>query len=46
MEAAPTAISGLHLVPFRDVLENVVVDAQAELQALAERLPALGDEER
>jgi hypothetical protein len=39
-------LAGLQLVAFRDVLENVVYDAHAGLQQLAERLPSLGDQER
>lgn len=43
---ADAPISSLQLVAFRDVLDNAVQDAHAGLQQLAERLPALGDEER
>ena len=39
-------ITSLTLVAFRDVLENVVQEAVAGLQQLADRLPAVGDEER
>lgn len=46
MEQSQQAITSLKLVPFRDVLENVVQEAHASLQQLTERLPALGDEER
>lgn len=48
MEApgAHQALTGLKLVPFRDVLENVCQEAHAGLQALAERLPSLEDEQR
>lgn len=39
-------LTGLQLVPFRDVLSNVVQDAHASLTQLAGRLPGLSDEER
>jgi hypothetical protein len=39
-------ITSLQLVTFRDVLENVVQEAHSGLQQLADRLPALGDEEQ
>lgn len=39
-------LTSLTLVPFSDVLVNVVHDAHTGLQDLAERLPGLGDEER
>ena len=46
MAGEQQALSSLQLVAFRDVLDNVVQQAHAELQQLAERLPAVGDEER
>lgn len=43
---AHQALDSLKLVPFRDVLENVCQEAHAGLQALADRLPALDDQQR
>ncbi len=43
---AQTPLTGLQLVPFRDVLSNVVQDAHTGLTQLAGRLPGLSDEER
>lgn len=43
---AHQALDSLRLVPFRDVLENVCQEAHAGLQALADRLPALDDQQR
>lgn len=39
-------LTSLKLVPFGDVLENVVQEAHVGLQQLADRLPALSDGER
>ena len=39
-------LTSLHLVPFSNVLENVVQEAHAGLHQLVDRLPALGDDER
>ena len=43
---AHQALDSLKLVPFRDVLENVCQEAHAGLQALADRLPPLEDQQR
>lgn len=43
---AHQALDSLKLVPFRDVLENVCQEAHAGLQALADRLPTLEDQQR
>ncbi|KAI3423531.1 hypothetical protein D9Q98_010711 [Chlorella vulgaris] len=43
---ADAQLTGLQLVAFRDVLENVVQASHAGLQELVDRLPALADEER
>ncbi|KAL4858849.1 Mediator of RNA polymerase II transcription subunit 14 [Chlorella vulgaris] len=43
---AEAQLTGLQLVAFRDVLENVVQSSHAGLQELVDRLPALADEER
>ncbi|KAL4428264.1 hypothetical protein ABPG75_002353 [Micractinium tetrahymenae] len=43
---AQAPLTGLQLVPFRDVLSNVVQSAHDGLAQLAERLPGLSDEER
>lgn len=39
-------ITSLELLPFGELLQNVVKDAHDGLEQLAQRLPALGDEER
>jgi hypothetical protein len=43
---ADAQLTGLQLVAFRDVLENVVQASHAGLQELVDRLPALADGER
>lgn len=43
---AHQALDSLKLVPFGDVLENVCQEAHAGLQALADRLPTLDDQQR
>lgn len=43
---AQAPLAGLQLVPFRDVLSNVVQNAHTSLSQLTGRLPGLSDEER